>query len=255
MDKSEKMKEAAIKAQRQEELREIKEVLMVPWRVIKAIWRFIVRVWRAIWKWLKSIDIVGMINLTLLVAIIVLFSCLISNFICCTRCNRDEARVVKSTATLPVPQNKYTDNRKVVPRKVELVSQNNFGKNPEFFSPDMKSTETESKKEEKTNQDQISVSAESKPRQSLAGDVIVDMQPDAPVLSDNAIVDGNLYVQNMRRYTLPCNMEVTGNLVVRNVEKLNFCGAFTVEGNIYVNRQSTFGPIPNGSHVGGQVML
>jgi len=247
MDKSVKMKNASRKAQRRGFWMTVKKILLFPWRVIKAIWRFIVRVCRAIWKWLKSIDIVGMINLTLLVAIIVLFSCLISNFVCCTRCNRDNARSAKNTTVLSVPKNKYNDNRKVVPRKVELISQNNFGKNPGFFSPDI---DADAKKK-----DQVSVTSESMPRQNLYGDVVVDMYPNAPILSDGVIVDGNLYVQNMRKYTLPCNMKVTGHLFVRNVEKLSFCGAFTVKGNIYVNRQSAFGPIPRSARVGGQVML
>ena len=74
MNKTQKIKYAARKTKRQRVKQWFKKVLLFPWRVIKAIWRFICRICRAIWNWLKSIDIVGMINLTLLVIIIVLFS-------------------------------------------------------------------------------------------------------------------------------------------------------------------------------------
>ena len=49
----------------------------------KKLAKFPGNVCRKLWNWLKEINVVGMVNLTLLVAIIVLFSCLISNFMCC----------------------------------------------------------------------------------------------------------------------------------------------------------------------------
>lgn len=247
MEKSGKMKNDARNAQSQNSEITLKDILLFPWRVIKAIWRFIVRICRAIWKWLKSIDIVGMVNLTLLVAIIVLFSCLISNFVRCGRCDRNSGRAVKNVTTVSVPKNRYNDNRKVVPRKVEIDSQS--------ATAVEKNIGADNSAKSNKPVDQISITSESLPRQNLYGDVIVDMYPNAPVLSDGVVVDGNLYVQNMRKYTLPCNAKITGHLFVRNVERLKFCGAFTVQGNIYVNRESSFGPIPRGSHVGGRVML
>lgn len=249
MEKSGKMKNGARDTREQDGWDILKEILLFPWRVIKAVWRFIVRICRAIWKWLKSIDVVGMVNLTLLVAIIVLFSCLISNFIRCGRCNRDSASHAKSVTAVAVPQNKYNDKRNVVPRRVEIDS--------EFDQKNGVATADKTVENQRNSDavDQVSITSESLPRQNLYGDVIVDMYPSAPVLSDGAVVDGNLYIQNMRKYTLPCNMKITGHLFVRNVERLKFCGAFTVKGNIYVNRQSSFGPIPRGSYVGGQVRL
>ena len=249
MDKSVKVKNTVRDTREQDGWDILKEILLFPWRVIKAVWRFIVRVCRAIWNWLKSIDVVGMVNLTLLVAIIVLFSCLISNFIRCGRCNRDNANGGRNVTAVAVPQNRYDDKRKVVPRRVEIDSKIDQ-KNDNLVAGDMNKD-----KNDDTVVDQVSITSESLPRQNLYGDVIVDMYPSAPVLSDGAVVDGNLYIQNMRKYTLPCNMKITGHLFVRNVERLKFCGAFTVKGNIYVNRQSSFGPIPRGSYVGGQVRL
>ena len=87
------------------------------------------------------------------------------------------------------------------------------------------------------------------------GDVIVDTFRSATVLSNGVKVNGNLFIQNMRKYTLPCDAVINGNLFIRNVDHLKFCGTFTVTGNIYVNRQSAFGPIPCDARVGGQVIL
>ena len=79
--------------------------------------------------------------------------------------------------------------------------------------------------------------------------------PDSPVLYNGVIIDGNLFLQNMRKYTLPCGVKINGNLFIRNVDKLSFCGDFTVMGNIYVNRQSSFGPVPQSARVMGRVIL
>ena len=102
---------------------------------------------------------------------------------------------------------------------------------------------------------EISLPAKDLPKQRLMGDVIVDMYPSAPVLSNGVKIDGNLFIQNMRKYTLPCDAKIRGNLFIRNVNKLSFCGKFTVQGNVYVNRYSSFGPIPRDAHIMGQVIL
>ena len=102
---------------------------------------------------------------------------------------------------------------------------------------------------------ELSFPAEELPQQNLSGDVIVDLMPSSPVLSNGVKIDGNLFVQNMRKYTLPCGAKINGHLFIRNVDKLSFCGEFTVNGNIYVNRQSSFGPLPSGARVRGQIIL
>ncbi|MDR2685713.1 MAG: hypothetical protein LBB23_02995 [Rickettsiales bacterium] len=69
-----------------------------------------------------------------------------------------------------------------------------------------------------------------------------------------SVVNGNLYIQNMRSYTLPCGTRVRGHIFVRNVRSLKFCGCFEVSGNIYVANGVAFGPIPRAARIGGQVI-
>ena len=77
----------------------------------------------------------------------------------------------------------------------------------------------------------------------------------SPVLYNGAKINGNLIIQNMRKYTLPCGMKINGHLFVRNVARLHFCGEFTVNGNIYVNRESSFGALPDGTKINGQIIF
>ncbi len=87
------------------------------------------------------------------------------------------------------------------------------------------------------------------------GDIIVDGFIAREKIMRGTQVNGNVYLQNMRQYTLPCNLKVDGDLFVRDVALLKFCGAFQVSGNIYVNTHSSFGPIPQTSYLGGQIIL
>ena len=69
------------------------------------------------------------------------------------------------------------------------------------------------------------------------------------------VVNGNLYLQDMHKYTLPCNIRVNGNVFLRDLGLLQFCGDFTITGNIYVSPRSSFGPIPRTARLGGRVIL
>jgi len=93
------------------------------------------------------------------------------------------------------------------------------------------------------------------PQQVLSGDVIVEHASYSPVLSNGVKIDGNLFIQNMRKYTIPCDAKINGHLFIRNVQKLNFCGKFKVNGNVYVNRESSFGAFPEGTKINGQIIL
>ena len=90
---------------------------------------------------------------------------------------------------------------------------------------------------------------------TMYGDVIIDSRGAAEMLKCGDEVHGNLYLQNMRKYTLPCNIRIDGNLFLRDVGMLQFCGEFTVTGNIYVNPRSSFGPLPRNARIGGQVII
>ncbi len=234
MDKSLKMKKAARNTRAQNIKRIAKKIILFPWELCKKLWRFICRICKAFWNWLKSIDIIGMINLTLLVAIIVLFMGLILNF---RQCNNN------NQITSNKPQ--ITDTRKVVQRKL-----------PALKSKPMTSKKTQIQiTNESADVKTISLPARKLPKQNFMGDVIVDLYPSSPVLLNGVRIKGNLFIQNMRKYTLPCDAKIDGNLFIRNVEKLDFCGSFTVRGNIYVTRESGFGPIPNAARVNGQIIF
>ncbi|MFQ6739611.1 MAG: hypothetical protein ACLRFJ_03015, partial [Alphaproteobacteria bacterium] len=75
------------------------------------------------------------------------------------------------------------------------------------------------------------------------------------VIKNNTKIYGNLYLQNMRKYVLPCNVTVNGNIFLRDLNMLQFCGKFNVTGNIYVSPRSSFGPLPCDAHIGGQIIL
>ncbi|MDR1026873.1 MAG: hypothetical protein LBL46_00450 [Rickettsiales bacterium] len=103
----------------------------------------------------------------------------------------------------------------------------------------------------------IAASRQGAPRQTsrIAGDIVIDGHGRAVILKGVSEIDGNLFLQNMRRYTLPCGLRVTGNLSLRDVRLLKFCGPFSVGGNIYVSRDSAFGPLPKDATLGGQVIF
>ncbi len=244
MNKPQKMRKATRSAHMRNIKQTVKKIILFPWELSKKVWRFVCRICKAIWNWLKSIDIVGMINLTLLVAIIVLFTSLIINF---TQC-KQPVNVANNNKT------QIVDTRKVVQR--------NTAKKSFPALPVQTNAKTGIKPQIKTIGvkkpviiKNISLPAKMLPKQNLTGDIIVDLYPSAPVLSNGVKIDGNLFLQNMRKYTLPCGTKIEGNLFIRNVDKLSFCGAFTVKGNIYVNPRSSFGPIPSNARVGGQVIL
>ena len=250
MNKTKKLKTATRNARWNNIKKVLKKIILFPWELCKKIWRFIVRICKAIWNWLKSIDIIGMINLTLLVAIIVLFTSLIINF---RQCNNQNVKLANADKTQVV------DNRKVVQRNDnnKLTVKKSFPTLPVSVN-----TKTGIKPQIKTIGvkkpvvvKEISLPAKELPKQNLTGDVIVDLYPSAPVLSNGVKIQGNLFLQNMRKYTLPCGAKIDGNLFIRNVDKLSFCGEFTVRGNIYVSPRSSFGPIPRNARIDGNVIL
>lgn len=205
--------------------------------VVSWIWGLLVAVCCAIWTWLCAINIVGLINLTLILAIIILFSFLIVDF---TRCGRTgtvnapaQPVTVKTsaknnvsgavTATLPLRR----DNVSIINEPVNVV-----GAEPSK-SPILR------------------MHGDGK----IYGDIIIESRGDAIMLKNNAHIRGNLYLQHMRKYVLPCGVKIEGNLFLRDLNMLQFCGPFTVTGNIYVSPRSSFGPIPRNSRLGGQIIL
>ena len=199
-----------------------------------------------------------MINLTLLVAIMVLCSSLVNDYIrsdkfytaaTAAQVNKNNVvTVANNNKTQKVPVN--NQNRKVVKRKFKttlpIVADKETGIKPQIKVVGVKKPMIVK---------ELSFPANELPKQNLGGDIIIDTFKDAYVLSNGVKINGNLFIQNMRKYTLPCDAEIDGNLFIRNVDLLKFCGGFTVKGNIYVNRQSGFGPIPNNAKVIGQIIF
>nr|MBQ0091265.1 hypothetical protein [Candidatus Enterousia merdequi] len=240
MNKTQKIKNATNKARKQNTKQTLKKIILFPITLCKKIW-----------NWLKSIDIVGMINLTLLVAIIILFMSLISDFTCCNKCKKHTASGNKQQIVSVAKKTNANNNRKVIERKYSTTLPVRMDKQT-GITPKIRTVGV--KKPEIIRE--ISVPANELPKkQVLSGDVIIEMYHAEPILQNGVKVNGNLFIQNVRKYTLPCDAHINGNLFIRNVNRLNFCGKFTVKGNVYVNRESSFGPIPEQARIYGNIIL
>ncbi len=216
------------------------------WDAVCWPFRMIARVARRIWAWIRSIDLIGLVNLTLLIAIIVLFSMLIIDLVGC--CKKSVVVVADAPAVAVVPDKpQITVTESAAPATIKprpTAATLPVRRDPvtrKFVSPTIVVTHS---KFERNNA----------PKQ-LNGDVIIDRRGAQPILTDGIRINGNLYLQNMRKYILPCGTVINGNLFLRDVEMLQFCGDFTVTGNIYVSPRSSFGPIPRTARLGGQVIL
>lgn len=213
----------------------VENIVSWPFRAIK-------KLGKKIWHWLRFIDLIGMVNLTLLVTIIVLFSVLISEFIGCRSDEKyvlvasDETPVTVTTSNITVDKNgsvQLTTSQKVERNTITLPL----------------------KKSGCCKFDKIKLVKADKKEYNMYGDIIIDGIKTKEKLSCGVSINGNLYLQNMRKYTLPCDTHIEGNLFLRNVELLKFCGDFTITGDIYVSRNSSFGPIPKTARLGGQIIF
>lgn len=216
------------------------------WDIICMPFRWMARQLRRLWAWICSLNVIGLINAALLVAIIVLFSMLIIDIV--NTASRPKIvvanvpaiavkptkpQVTVTTANAPESVVAQAKNKQTLPIKRDPVTRKYTGRT-------------------------ISVAERTKGRpaqKKLMGDVFIDRNPVSPVLDQGAHIRGNLYLQDMHKYTLPCGVQIEGNLFLRDVGMLQFCGDFTVKGNIYVSRRSSFGPIPRTARVGGQIIL
>ena len=290
-DKSKAIKKAARKTRVKNIKQRIKKILLVPWRFIcrvcRALWRFVChvcrKIWeficficrniwkficficrnvwaficwicRGIWNWAKSIHVVGMINLILLVLAIILLMFLISDF---SRYTKHANKVSKASGVETLVVNPM--------KKVKPVKQKSDDGTFEICGLKVATTfpgSEQPKSKVKSNSKTVRVVKNKAGKQSgnsssqvLSGDVIVDMYPSSPVLANGVKIDGNLFVQNMHKYTIPCDAKINGHLFIRNVDRLYFCGKFIVNWNVYVNRQSSFGAIPKDAKINGQIIL
>lgn len=206
---------------------------------------WMLRAVRRIWEWICGINIIGLSNLALLIAIIVLFSMLIMDF---SGCNKNAVVVISEPAVTTTLQNTHDAARTVRPRPATTSL-------PIRRDPNTRKMNTAPVKVVAEKKCPVAENQIARVRHTLFGDIVIDGRPMATVLKDETHIQGNLYLQNMRKYTLPCDIKIHGNLFLRDVAMLQFCGDFTVTGNIYVSPRSSFGPIPRTARLGGQVIL
>ena len=205
------------------------------WNIFYWPFRQITKLCRWFWNWVSEINVIGLVNVTLLVSIIVLFSMLILDF---TKCNKAPVVIIAD----PVPVTKPAIESDIVQTPVLPVISNNVAE-PVNVVPVKKSEVAIAKKQIAKQEDKF------------LGDVVIDSRGAGKLLQNQSQINGNLYLQNMHKYTLPCNVKINGNLFLRDIGLLQFCGDFVVTGNIYVSPRSSFGPIPKTARVGGYVVL
>ncbi|MBO4480359.1 MAG: hypothetical protein J5742_01905 [Alphaproteobacteria bacterium] len=206
-------------------------------RIVRWVWDLLCAICAWIWAGLCDINIVGLINLALLIAIIVLLSMLIIDIL-----NYRRKPVVVNGPAKNVP--------------VEFATKGKPAKNvPLPMRRDAKTGNLPTT----TNVVPVKPSEDPTLRPqgdgNIYGDVIIESRGEAIVLKNGSHIRGNLYLQRMRKYVLPCNITIEGNMFLRDLNLLEFCGDFTVKGNIYVSPRSSFGPIPRNARLGGQIIL
>jgi hypothetical protein len=162
-----------------------------------------------------------------------LFSGLIIDF---TRCNKQPVIVI------PQPS-ETTENHQNITQKPTLPTARKKIPEPVNVIP-VKKSEVKIAKKQTAIQNK-----------KILGDVIIDSRGAGALLQHNKHVHGNVYLQNMHKYTLPCGTKIHGNMFLRNIGLLQFCGEFTLTGNIYVSPRSSFGPLPKTARIGGQIVL
>lgn len=216
------------------------------WNIVCWPFRMIWRGCKWFWRWLCAIDLVGLINLTLITAIVVLIYMLVMDV---TRCGQDKTPVVDESVaeTVVVATPQLDELAKNIKEPTNTLPMKRDEKTNEYINEPINIVPVQP--------DPVAVSQIAKQENRLMGDVVIDSRGASTVIEHNTLVQGNLYLQNMRKYTLPCGVVIDGNLFLRDVNKLQFCGEFTVKGNIFVSPRSSFGPIPGTARVGGYVIL
>ena len=219
---------------------------------VRWIWAKVCQFARWIWKKICEINLIGLLNLVLLVAIFVLCTMLIIDIM---NYRRKPVVIVADPVTVsttvpniaePITKSVRTSNGYIRPRTNTLPIARDTKTNEMVAEPIRITTA----KPNPITENQVAVCDE-----TMYGDIIIDNRGDAKMLNNGSQIHGNLYLQNMRKYVLPCGIKITGNMFIRDVTMLQFCGDFEITGNIYVSPRSSFGPIPSNARLGGQVVL
>lgn len=221
------------KKQKQSTVRRIWNAICWPF---KKIWAGIV----IVWNWIASINMVTLLNLALLISIVVLFSLLIIDLR--KGANANDTNVL--------------GNRTIVSRPVVAAPRpTKIAQLPIKHDNVTRKAKSAPIQVAKTPANLVAIAQVAKQKNRAYGPVIIDHYDMRNVLQNGAHIQGDLYIQDLRKYTLPCDIVIDGNLFLRDVNMLNFCGDFTVRGNIYVSPRSSFGPVPSTARIGGKVIL
>lgn len=222
------------------------------WNIICAPFRAFWRLCKRVWNWVCGIDLVGLLNLTLLIVIIVLFSMLIMDVL---RCRRAPVVVVSDAA--PVAASTVVPaNKEPIKLKTRTTITRDTVKLPIKRNPVTRQFESKPLNIVPTKKEPVVERQTARIDETIFGDVIIDSRDaGATVFRDRTRVKGNVYIQRMHKYILPCGLYIDGNLFLRDMGMLQFCGEFTVTGNIYVTPRSSFGPLPANARIGGQIIL
>ena len=227
------------------------------WKFICWIWRLICRFVRWLWRLICSINVIGLLNAALLVAIIVLCSMLIISIV-----NNHRKPIVIVTDPVPASTLGKVINVPVVaePTTQPVAKASVRRELPKTVALPIARTKSHKMMSEpvrvvKARPDYVAERQTARVDNKMYGDVIIDSRGAATMLQNGTEITGNLYLQNLRKYVLPCDIKITGNLFVRDVNMLQFCGDFEITGNIYVTPRSSFGPLPRSAHLGGQIIL
>ena len=241
--------------------RKIAQFLCWLWRKIvqfvRWVWKKICQFCRWLWKVICGINLVGLLNLALLIAIIVLFSMLIIDVM-----NYRKKPVVIVADPMTVSQTTTAQSVPVVAEPTTKPVKVNAGyiRPRTDVLPIARDTQTNKMAAEpirvtKQEPNPVTEKQIAKCGEKIQGDIIIENRGDAKLLNNGTEINGNLYLQNMNKYVLPCDIKITGNMFIRDVNMLQFCGDFEITGNIYVSPRSSFGPIPSTARLGGQVIL
>lgn len=233
------------KKQKQSIARRVWSAICFPF---KKIWAFIVR----IWNWIANINMGALLNVTLLVSIIVLFTLLIIDLRKGANASDNEILLNSNRPIVLRPldnQNANSATPRVVPRPKKIATL------PIKHDNTTRKASAQPIQVAKTPENPVAVAQVAKQGNNAYGPVVIDHYDMRNVVKNGAHIQGDLYIQDMRKYTLPCDIVIDGNLFLRDVNMLNFCGDFTVRGNIYVSPRSSFGPVPSTARIGGQVIL
>lgn len=217
------------------------------WSKICDFGKWIWKVLCMFWTWLSGLNVVALLNVALLASIIVLFSMLIIDVVS----TKSTPIVVVTPQTTATQQVKSEPVRNVKPRAVLPFKQNTAPK----CNHCIKKEHISAINVVPVKANPVTVKQTPCYKHKIMGDTVIANRSDALVLKPGMQVNGNLYIQNMRKYTLPCDVKINGNLFLRDLSMLQFCGRFTVTGNIYVSPRSSFGPLPNDARIGGQIIL